>query len=305
MPQNLTDSPTWTVQTAPMAGEPRTEESIKTPLQNAANRTKYLYDQLRLGQAIEGEGVTNLRTVWNLAALRAIGPSARAHGQIVYFAGRGIYQYRSDGGLDADHDGMQMVRPNDLTNPALGGWVWMLDDAERPFGVPLLNADARIDTSKLEARDATDSSRISARAVRNGIVHHSVSHYDSMFTETDDMSNWTGVIGATIGITDLLAGDIFSVTYECNAGNGLLSGSGIVDGGCDLRVLWFKNPGGSHTLGSLERSAPGYEHGVSVTGKGVMPMDGELVVMLQMKSHTNARLARVSNITRTVQVIRA
>lgn len=94
MPQNITDVDTFTVTVqAPASGEPRTADSVKTPVQGLADRTRWLYNR-----ALDRIGVANS------AALKALAAPADGAFRIVTSAGAlGLYRFRAGTPLGADY----------------------------------------------------------------------------------------------------------------------------------------------------------------------------------------------------------
>ena len=94
MPQNITDADTFTatVQT-PASGEPRTANSVKTPVQGLADRTRWLYNR-----ALDRIGVASS------AALKALAAPADGAFRIVTSAGAlGLFRFRAGSPLGADY----------------------------------------------------------------------------------------------------------------------------------------------------------------------------------------------------------
>lgn len=115
MPQNLTDSSTFTTPVvAPTGGDVRNAASVVTALQALANRTKYLNDALILG-------ATKAKSYADAAALRA--ETAHGNGSIAVLNGGStgaVYIYDA-ASIRAD-DGALCIKPTDVGGGA-GRWL--------------------------------------------------------------------------------------------------------------------------------------------------------------------------------------
>lgn len=120
MPKNLTGSATaFPIQTAPLAGEPRTAESVESCLQNAADRAEYNNDRLTYIDP-DRSGARRLRVVANITALKAIPSSNYGDGQFVVVKRVGTFCYEATA-----TDGVAepyIVKPNDVGGGP-GRWV--------------------------------------------------------------------------------------------------------------------------------------------------------------------------------------
>lgn len=166
MPKNLTgNSSLFPNQTSPVAGEPRTAGSVETPLQNAADRSQYLYDRLMFVDPTR-EGARRLRRFANLADLKAA--TDIPTGTVALVDGVGLYEY--DSASTAAELSPVAIKP---TTVGGGSGAWLVAGVGSgmlnvPNGVPQLDGAAKVPTSRLAASDT--SGRIVASSVRNGII---------------------------------------------------------------------------------------------------------------------------------------
>lgn len=308
MPMNLIPVPTWVPSPRAPVGaplpDPRVAETMQQFLQDQSNRSEHSHQRLN-AIAPEGlNGVTQLRTVANLTALAALGPSARTDGGFVYVPALGLYRYRSSGIEEGEHLPPRVVRPADLeVSGNDGGWEWMLRDTNVAYGLAPLNEDGLVATSSLAARDASAPERIAARAVRNGLVHRSAAHYASETVKAHtSFINDNTVTGSPITVEGLKAGDQYEIVYECVAGNRW--DAGLPNLGAVVRVRVFETPGGTFYTRSHERERRGWPSQITVTGIGTMTVDGSLSAYLEVRAMSGTIEAVVAEMTRTVKVYR-
>lgn len=164
MPKTLvSDGLAFPAQTAPVGGESRTDASIETPLQNASDRAEHLKQRL-YNIDPTGEGARRIRRVANLTALRAV--TDLTDTGVIIVDGFGLYQFNASSSVAA-------LDPLVVTPTSVGGgagrWLWSgylcVDVAN---GIPKLDANARLSTTKLEASGG--GSKILATFVANGLV---------------------------------------------------------------------------------------------------------------------------------------
>lgn len=165
MPKILSPSAgSFPAQTVPIASEPRTAGSVEASLQNAADRTQYLYDRLAYLDPTR-EGVRRLRSFASEAALKA--STDYQDGTIAIVGTRAIYRY--DAASTAAPSSPWALQPDD--NPGAGRWRPLAVGGDlfgAANGVPTLNANGRIATELLEASGG--SSRIAQTSIAMGTV---------------------------------------------------------------------------------------------------------------------------------------
>jgi hypothetical protein len=149
MPKFLTGSAgTFPAQTAPLASEPRTAGSVEAAMQNAADRTQYLYDRLMYLDPARA-GARRLRTFTTEAALKA--STDYQDGTVAAVGERAIYRYDASSALAPASP--WTLRPDD--NPAGNGRWRVLAAGVGLFGaengIPTLDASGKIPTSSLAA----------------------------------------------------------------------------------------------------------------------------------------------------------
>jgi len=163
MPKNLVgDTTNFPTQTAPLGGESRTSASVETPFQNAADRTAWIKARLDYIDP-SGNGARRLRNVESIAQLRALTDLTSG---VCIVDGIGLYVYR--GASTATAREPFVITPTSVGGGA-GRWEWeALATLNVAYGLPQLDADARLPTSRLAA--AGGGSKILGASVANGLV---------------------------------------------------------------------------------------------------------------------------------------
>lgn len=209
MPQTLTDDPDeWLDQTAPVAGEPRTAESVKDPLQRGANRVAYVKKALELIDP-DRRGVRRLRTYTTANELKA--ETDLQDGTIAFVRGRGVYYYDSLAVMGPATDTSRIV-PNGFADLDPGCWRSLEERFDIAGGYPRLSSLGLIPTNRLAAGNGLN--RIAQGAIVNGLVRLSTI---SLGPGSVDNTNWVLYPGSTMDISDISVGDRVVVTASIPA----------------------------------------------------------------------------------------
>ena len=211
MPTTLTDDPTsFVAQTAPVAGEARTAQSVADPFQRAANRAAYVKTKIDFAIDQTSGGVRQLQWVGNLSSLLAIPATGRASRMVVYVATLGLFQWNQSV-IDDVTPSPRVARPSDVAAGAAGRWVWDKTSANIANGVALLDANAKVAGTDLAIADGLG--RITARNVKNGIVA-----YGAAVTPTNQQNITTTsmvvIANSIISFGLMEAGDIMTINYN-------------------------------------------------------------------------------------------
>jgi hypothetical protein len=165
MPKNLTGATgSFPTQTCPIGGEPRAAGGIETAFQNAADRTEHVKHRLYHVDPTK-EGVRRIRSVASVTALQAV--TDRPDGTVIEVAGVGLYRFDTTSVL-AELSPL-VIKPTAIIPADPGRWLvhgyGALDIAN---GIPTLDANARIATSKLASSGG--GSKILGANVVNGLL---------------------------------------------------------------------------------------------------------------------------------------
>lgn len=207
MPKNLSSTGLlFPTQTSPVAGEPRTAGSLETPLQNASDRSQFLYDRLLYIDPDKG-GARRVRRFASLVAMK--GSSDHPDGTIAFVDGIGMYQYIAASELVEASP--VVITPTDVGVGA-GRWIHAIWGAlNAANGVPQLDASGKLPTATLAA--ANGAGKIAAANVAYGTIQLVTSYISATFNVPHD-SVEREVTGCDVSLSGLEVGDVILIDYD-------------------------------------------------------------------------------------------
>lgn len=144
----------------PSGGDTRNATSVNTGLEDLADRTAYL----KAKAGVTDEGIQRIRTVADVAALKAIGSGDRADKDVAVIPSIGVFLFES--GSSATGDDSKVIQPTSGTGR------WLLVDRNRrvsalidtnPGGSPLIHQGYGVASV---ARQSTSNIRVTLSVAR-------------------------------------------------------------------------------------------------------------------------------------------